>query len=225
MEATILGFINQKGGVGKSTLTHLTAKTLAMEPLNKKVRIIEVDHLQATLKTLKETITGATENAPYDLVTCDISGIRAALEVSKFDFIFIDMPGTLDKAGLVEMLMLLDIAFIPIVPNPYDIDSTINFIKKMPQIKETRLKKGGLKFDYYVVLNKVRSRSSAGKQLFDQLEDANINLLQTKLTEYVEYTTHSYNYKPLVGYRNSASEEFENFISEVLEKIINFRNN
>lgn len=227
-EALVLGFSNQKGGVGKSTLTHLTAKTLGLAPIGKKVLVIEID-AQGTLNKIrtKQELARPGFIFPYDLVSCKLEDLQKHITVengSKYDFIFIDMPGTLDKVGIAEMLITADILYIPLSPSEYDTDSTVDFIKTAFHVKQRR-KAMGFPFNYYTIINRMKAGTKAGRELADALEEGKINLLDSTITDYEFYKDHSANFEPLIGpnMKQKPSLEFEKFISSLLKTFDEFR--
>jgi chromosome partitioning protein len=228
-EALILGFANQKGGVGKSTLTHLTAKTLGSKAMgSKKVLVLEIDK-QATLNQIRESWSETHENYnyPYDLITCTLENLLNHLNKengSKYDFIFIDMPGTLDKTGILKMLTTADILFIPVSPSSYDVNSTVDFIKKVFYIRNER-EKIDLPFEYYTIINRVKSGTKAGRELFSMLEANQINLMETTITDYEAYKEHSENFNEIIGPKQKANLEFEKFMLEFLKLVNKFKIN
>lgn len=223
--AIVLGFANQKGGVGKSTLTHLTAKTLGLNPNGKKVLVIEVDK-QATLTDARSKyVNDGVSDFPYDLIKCELSDFDSHLSAKnflKYDFIFLDMPGTLDKDGITIMLVQADILFIPLSPSAYDTNSTASFIEEVFEIQKKR-EELELPFDYYTIINKVKSGTKAGRELIATLEDYKINLFDTTITDYEAYKEHSVNFNSIIGSKIKHSYEFEKFIDEFFDKIKKFK--
>lgn len=225
-EALVLGFANQKGGVGKSTLTHLTAKTLGSASIGKKVKVVEVDK-QGTLSEVREEWAKTHENYkyPYDLVSCTLDELHNHLteeDGAKYDYIFIDMPGTLDKEGIIGMLTTADILFIPLSPSVYDVNSTVTFINTVYEVQEER-RKIDLPFTYFTIINRVKPGTKAGRELMSNLEDAKINLFSTTITDYEAYKEHSYSFDEIIGPKYKPNLEFEKFINEFISSINKFQ--
>lgn len=225
LPAIILGFANQKGGVGKSTLTHLVAKTLGSPTMGKKVLVVETDK-QGTLTDIRE---GFKENGvttfPYDLIrstVLDFGQHISGENLQKYDYIFMDMPGTIDKEGIITMLLNADILFLPLSPSTFDINSTVGFIEEVYSVKQRRLQLE-LPFEYYTIINRVKSGTKAGRELMGSLEDNKINLFETTITDYEAYKDHSINYSPILGSKKKESIEFEKFMAEFTEKVAKFQ--
>ncbi len=225
LDAIILGFANQKGGVGKSTLTHLVAKTLGSEAMGKKVLVIETDK-QGTLSDIREGfVSQGSEAFPYDLVKSTVLEFEKHINqenLSKYDYIFMDMPGTIDKEGIITMLLNADILFLPLSPSTFDINSTVGFIEEVYAVKQRR-DELELPFEYYTIINRVKSGTKAGRELMGSLEENKINLFETTITDYEAYKDHSINYSPIVGTKKKESLEFERFMTEFMSKVSKFQ--
>ena len=126
--AKVITFANQKGGVGKSTLTTYVAAYL--QAAGKRVRVFDADFPQHSLEkqrrselmkikslpALHEKLTSLTHQ-PFNLVCCKIEelvvllpGLKKSLE---FDYIFIDVPGTLNLGSISELMNQMDSVIIP----------------------------------------------------------------------------------------------------------------
>ena len=161
INTVVIGFSNQKGGVGKTTLTHLTSKALGND-LGKKVLVLECD----PQKSLSAIMEGFKEDNPsgvpaYDLIFCPIPEINKNCEKAfgKYDFVFIDMPGTLDKKGITTMLTSADIVFVPVTPSQLDLDSTAKFLEELYKVQKWK-EDNGYPFFYYTVMNRYKSKIS-----------------------------------------------------------------
>src|ERR1035437_907071 len=104
-ETKIISFYTQKGGSGKTTLTHLVALALVSKTVGKSVLVLDADSQQSLVKGL-EAIRFSEGKAdimpPYDLQYCPITQVQEVLKEKwgKYDYIFIDLPGTMDMEGV-----------------------------------------------------------------------------------------------------------------------------
>jgi chromosome partitioning protein len=111
---------NQKGGVGKTTVTvHLAAvvaDTIGGTPSDTSVLGVSTDP-QASM--LEWAHRAGEANLPFDFEQCDndpavLSKLR---EVSRYAHIFVDTPGTLENQPILEkVLAQADDVIIPIEP-------------------------------------------------------------------------------------------------------------
>lgn len=119
-------FGNQKGGVGKTSLSILFANYLVEK--GKKVIIIEMDIQQSVTSTRNKEIEMNTENLPakpYEIIYTKLSDYpRIAEKLKATDInIVIDLPGKLDDPNLVPVLKNADLI---VCPFEYDMRSFIS---------------------------------------------------------------------------------------------------
>ena len=145
---------NQKGGVGKSTITAMIASHLFK--LEKKVLVIDGDDLQQSLSKIREREGGES----YELVkstTREIPGVVDNLK-NIYDYIFIDIPGNLKQEGVVNTLLICDKVVVPVSLSELDIDSTKDFIGFL---------KNTVEVDIIGVFNKVNIQTVEYRQVKD----------------------------------------------------------
>ncbi len=225
-EAIVCAFANQKGGVGKTTLTHLIAKTITDPAIGKKCMVIELDK-QKSLMDIKISIQERLEtkfSMPYDLrILNDLTEVKGLLakEYQNYDVIILDTPGTLDKSGLIATLTMSDIVFIPISSSVLEVNSTIDFLEIMYKVKEYRAKTD-LPFDYFTILNRVDSKTKFYKQLVEEIGENKINRFISTVPNREAYKNfHMENYSPVYSYEPKGKKDaaFELFIEEFLKAI------
>ncbi len=155
---------NQKGGVGKSTITAMMASHLHFK-LEKKVLVIDGDDLQQSLSKIREREGGES----YELVkstTREIPGVVDNLK-NIYDYIFIDIPGNLKQEGVVNTLLTCDKVVVPVSISELDIDSTKDFIGFLKNTVEVYKEKIGQKIDIMGVFNKVNIQTVEYRQVKD----------------------------------------------------------
>lgn len=152
----VIGFLNQKGGVGKTSLTQLVANVIHhkfnSEKSNNRVLILDTDGPQYSIynnreeekSNLKEESYQSVTNKIYKtyvegldiftIIKCDIADLLAndkeALNQLKdqFDYILIDTIGTINtRSYTVDFLSIFDFIFIPTTNNFVDVQSTMSF--------------------------------------------------------------------------------------------------
>ena len=130
-------FGNQKGGVGKSTLTSLCANTLSTAPFAKKVLVIDSDPQQSIIRRRLEDLQGYEEATPYKIEAMNLKDLqRDVAQLDQlYDYIFIDVAGKLDSNIPVEQqevtkfLQYVDHLFVPFVPGNYSLQSSLDYLK------------------------------------------------------------------------------------------------
>ena len=158
MSATIISFATQKGGSGKTTLLMLTA-TAIHHRTNKKLLVIDSDPQRSVKEIYKQEEEGNTEGKkPYDVFAFNWYqpnpevNFEKVLKLAeeKYDVILMDVPGNLRSKELYYSIMFSDTVIVPIVASTLDINATIGFLEKLPEMKE---KQGGT-LEVYGVINK-----------------------------------------------------------------------
>ena len=119
-------FGNQKGGVGKTSLSILFANYLSA--MNKKVVVLEMDIQQSITSTRTKEIEMSSENLPakpYEIIYSKLSDYpKIAERLKQTDInVVIDLPGKMDDPSLVPVLKNADLI---ICPFDYDMRSFIS---------------------------------------------------------------------------------------------------
>ncbi|WP_170108786.1 ParA family protein [Spirosoma oryzae] len=124
----VITIASQKGGVGKTTLTMLTATYLYA--LGMRIMVIDADKPQHSihkmrLKELNDLNGDAALKAvydekglsPYKIIESSIDEAGNVLPIiidsGQFDYIFLDLPGTLNVAGMSVLASHIDKLIIP----------------------------------------------------------------------------------------------------------------
>jgi len=135
--AKIIVFGSQKGGVGKSTLTNLTATALASPPYNYKISVIDADPQKSLIDARTQDLKALpTLAAPYQLFDSNGKNLLPILQErnSKDDFIFIDLAGKLDinlplqEQEITPTLLNTDLLVIPFTAGNYGLDATLRYL-------------------------------------------------------------------------------------------------
>lgn len=229
-ESKILGFLNQKGGVGKTTMTLLTANAISQFPFNKKIIVVDTDYQGSAINKRLEDIQAleyydiqdkldsivfnygkekeinlgllseALKYAEFKGIKIDYSKIdnenylntvidnfkafpyevrvikveNAMDEIFKlydlgiYDYILVDMPGSIADKKIFELLTLIDYVFIPIKAGELDRDSTATFLEKMAIVCDSR-KKNGYETFVNIVFNEI-IETNIYKDLREEIE-------------------------------------------------------
>jgi|GEM_PF-3503706 len=143
-EPIVIAFATQKGGAGKSTITVHVASALAYV-YGYKVAILDCDYPQNTIQVyrnqeLQKVKTDAVFKdrvlnqglKPYPV---SISSVEKAvdsieaLEQQGYDFILVDTPGTINIAGLPDLLRMVQYIFLPMEADQGTIASTVGYMQ------------------------------------------------------------------------------------------------
>jgi cellulose biosynthesis protein BcsQ len=148
-DSLFIAFSTQKGGAGKTTLTVLVASYLHYVK-GYNVAIVDCDYPQHSIHDMRmRDIKSATEDNYYKVLAFEqikrLAGrkfyqvvrsfpreaISAAERLAGFnedlDFVFFDLPGTLNDEGLLLTLRQMNYVFAPISADYVVLESTLNF--------------------------------------------------------------------------------------------------
>ena len=196
-------FSTQKGGAGKTTLTVLTASYLHYLE-NRNVAVIDCDYPQYSIaESRRRDIKLATDDKYYKALAYEqftrigkkmypvvTSTPDQAIETADmlagkgdYDFIFFDLPGTVNNSGVVTTLSQMDYIFSPISADRIVLESTLRFAVVMTDnvitTGKSRIK--GL----HLLWNLVDGREKS--ELYDVYEkvigELNLNLMKTFLPD------------------------------------------
>ncbi|MGC3978467.1 MAG: ParA family protein [Paludibacteraceae bacterium] len=148
-EPKYVAFSTQKGGAGKTTLTVLVASYLHYVK-NYNVAVIDCDFPQHSIADLRERdfkmvdddefykgmayeqITRLDGKKFYPVVESSteeaLNDADALCEEEEYDFIFFDLPGTLNNKDLIIALANMDYIIAPIAADRFVLESTLNYL-------------------------------------------------------------------------------------------------
>lgn len=198
-----VAFSTQKGGAGKTTITVLVASYLHYVK-NCNVAVIDCDYPQYSASDLRKRdrekmlsdefyqamasemferigkgVYPVAESKPADVITL---AERMTEKEGNLDYIFFDLPGTINNTSVISLLAEMDYVFCPIIADNVVMKSSIifteRFLKKMPGIKGC-----------YLMWNMVDRREKS--EVYDIwakiLEDLDVPVLQTQMPNLLRF--------------------------------------
>ena len=236
--AKIILFGNQKGGIGKSTLSILTANALADETFDYKVLVIDND-AQRSIISIREYDQEIVEEENndfefiYDVKALTYSQIREKIVDfdKEYDFIFIDTPGRIDleqdikQQEITKLLSFADYVFVPFKGGALNLDSTLRYAKLLLDIQELR-KNTSRPLSLYGLVNFYRKNAITIQELNDEIEylesNTNIQFMKAKIKQYALYerlNTYESLYKK-GRTSNKAKQSFSTWFEEFLRIVL-----
>lgn len=205
-ETLLVAICNQKGGVGKSVLTTLISSYLYFYK-DKRVAIIDCDYPQFSIYNMREDdrqkIGSNSEfqvalakqfelynKKAYPIIKCmsedAIDEADKLIDKSEipFDIIFFDFPGTVNNAGILNLLLNMEYVFIPIIADRRTLQSSLAFMLTLKKCIEDFGEGINLK-KVYLFWNKVDKRENT--ELYEEfnkiLDHYRMSRLNTELMD------------------------------------------
>jgi cellulose biosynthesis protein BcsQ len=190
-----ISFATQKGGAGKSSFTVLAA-SIAHYLLERNVAIVDCDYPQLSVANMRKrelenipknealkklAITKFSEHnkSSYTVETSTTtSAIETAGEIAfkqkNLDYIFFDLPGTVNQAGILNLIQQMDYIFAPLSADRTALESSLSFLLMLRQFE-------GIKS--YAFWNMVdgREKTTLYNAYNKLLAEYNISILETKI--------------------------------------------
>lgn len=171
----IIGVLNQKGGVGKTTIAVNLASALALH--GGRVLLVDADP-QASSQTWSSardveplfTVVGMAKPTLHK----DLPALAA-----NYDFVLIDGAPRVNELGRAAILAS-DLVLIPVQPSPYDVwatEETVSLVKEARQYKED--------LQAAFVINRRIPNTAVGRDVRDVLADFDFPTLQTTIGQRV----------------------------------------
>ncbi|UNE53770.1 ParA family partition ATPase [Bartonella machadoae] len=205
----IIGLLNQKGGVGKTTLSVNLAASFART--GARVLLIDVDPQGSALDW-----AAAREEAPLFPVV-GLPRATVHKEITQigcdYDHIFIDGPPRVTDLAR-SALMASDLVLIPVQPSPYDIWAADGIVKL---IGEARVYKGNLKSAF--VINRKIVNTAIGRDVGEALGVYSEHVLSASVAQRVIFAEATAQGKAVyeVDRQGPAAAEIEAVAAEIKE--------
>ncbi len=203
-----VAFSTQKGGAGKTTLTVLVASYLYYVK-RYKVAVVDCDFPQFSIKDMRERdLIRVEQHSHYQALAFEqfrrlkckaypilSSRPEQAIETansllvpeSEYDFIFFDLPGTINNTGVISTIASMDYIFCPISADRVVIESSTQFATMVNDLLLTtgKAKIKGL----YLLWNMVDKREKT--ELYDIFEkvagEMGLSVLSTTVPDSKKY--------------------------------------
>jgi len=204
-QPVIIAFSTQKGGVGKSTFTVLLASILHYR-LDYNVAVFDCDFPQYSLiqmrkrdvKTVMQNevlkkmahrqFTGMNKKAypifqsKADTVLQELEGYIANSGVLP-DIVFLDLPGTVNTAGILSTLANVHYIFSPITADRVVLESTLSFTDVLTNILMKKKKTGIRSIQLFWNQVDGREKTPLYHHYEDVIKDLGLQLMEISITD------------------------------------------
>ena len=149
-EPLFVALSNQKGGVGKSTLTILLASYFHYRK-EKNVLVVDCDYPQHSIRDIREWDVRAVEKndalqsrlmnqfgesgrKAYNILTSTPEEAKQTAfdfldrSDTAYDLVLVDLPGTVNATGVFQSIVNMDYLFVPVTQNRMVMQSSMNFV-------------------------------------------------------------------------------------------------
>lgn len=205
----VISVLNQKGGVGKTTLSVNLAS--ALKAMGRKVLLVDADPQGSSLDW-----AAAREADPlFSVVSCPKPTIHktvADIGAGK-DFVIIDgAPRVTDLAR--SCIMASDLVLIPVQPSPYDIWASQEIVTL---INEAAVYKPELKAAF--VINRKIPKTAIGRDVESTLSEFELPVLKTTVGQRVVFAESAASGMSVAEQepRSPAAREIKNLAKDVLK--------
>lgn len=136
----IVTFANQKGGVGKTTLSVLFANYLV--EASKTVIVLDTDHQRSIMVMRREDSENFShQTMGYEVVECSLEDPEALSSYLKeldshSEYVLVDAPGNLTENGLIQLFSHSDYIIVPYQYERKSLDSTGTFVSAISQLND-----------------------------------------------------------------------------------------
>jgi len=177
MALMITAFLNQKGGVGKTTLSYSFATALAQA--GHKVLLVDADpqHGAITWQSHRE----APPLFPIVGLPTDKLHREMTAHAANYDHLIIDAPPQVSSIAR-SIILAADLILIPVQPSPHDIWSAADIVRL---IEEARAFKENLKTAF--IVNRKITNTALGRDVFTALENYPFPVLSTTIGQRVAF--------------------------------------
>lgn len=176
----IISLLNQKGGVGKTTLSIHIASTLALA--GKKVLLVDGDVQGSAL----DWAASRDENPIFNVVGIAKNTIHKEMPTlsSGYDHVVIDGPPRVSDVAK-SAIAASDMVFIPVQPSPYDVWAAKEVVDLISEVKETL--SGYKKIGAAFIINRKIYNTALGRDVEDALQQYDLPVLKTHISQRVAY--------------------------------------
>ncbi|EJF92251.1 hypothetical protein MEE_01605 [Bartonella elizabethae F9251 = ATCC 49927] len=207
----IIGLLNQKGGVGKTTLSVNLAASFSRT--GARVLLIDVDPQGSALDwaaAREEVPLFSVIGLPRATVHKEITQIGHS-----YDYIIIDGPPRVTDLAR-SALMASDFVLIPVLPSPYDIWAADGIVKL---IDEARVYKENLKSAF--VINRKIVNTAIGRDVNEALGIYPVHVLSSSVAQRVIFAEAAAQGKAVyeVDKQGLAAAEIEAVAAEIKELV------
>jgi len=172
----IYAFLNQKGGVGKTTLSIHTAAELSRQ--NRRLLLIDADPQGSALAW-----ANCREKPTFTVVGMPKASIHKEIHLlaKDYDDIVIDGPPRIAELAR-SILLAADLVVIPLLPSPLDVWAAAETVDL---VREAQIYKPDLKC--CLVVNRKIGKTAIGRDVRQALKELDVTVLEADIAQRVAF--------------------------------------
>lgn len=204
----IISFLNQKGGVGKTTLAVHTAMALALR--KRKVLLVDADPQGSALDWSASRETPAL----FPVIGLPTKNLHKEIPAHKanYDDIIIDGPPRVNELARAA-IMAADIVVIPVQPSPYDVWAAKEIVVLLKEASVFKEKQKSV-----FAINRKIVNTAIGRDVAEALEGYEIPVLSAAVCQRVAFAESAAQGSTVLESdpTSTASQEINALLDEIL---------
>ncbi len=211
--AKIISILNQKGGVGKTTIATNLVKGLMLR--GHKTLLIDGDPQGSS--------TDWHEASGGTLVDClRMDRVTISTDIEKwsknYDVVIIDGAPQIAKLSAAA-IRVSDVVIVPVQPSPYDVWATLELVELIKTGQEVT---GGKPQAAFLISRQIRN-TIISREVDEALADYTFEVLENKISQSVDYPMSARNGSSVFCNTSTSKTavEFSLVVDEVISKYIN----